>query len=319
MTDNKQAEIDRRVAAVNAVYLITPGIRDGLSVIEETRRLRRQNGKPFCSLIAGRSGVGKTRLFERYAAGQPEPPPGTKPVLMLSAPSNIKNEGMIFEAMLVALGEPVIEGQRPLRVIARAERALERHAVELVLLEEASHIVDRKTSDAKTPYRVTDAIKTNLLDTEYPVPLVMSGILVARNIFEINTQMKTRRHRTFELNPYDRDDPSSFAQFKLLLDLLEAAAGFEKRYFLNDEDAARRVHLATGGIHVEVSKLACDATTLVIQRGARGFTKEILAEAFARISDPGPGWTNAFLVATPRAEAAPDESRTTTLHKRRAA
>ena len=319
MTDAMQAEIDRRVAAVNAVYITTPEIREALSVIDETRLLRRQNGKPFCSLIAGRSGVGKTRLFEKYMAKQPKPRPDTIPVLMLSAPANIKNEGMVFESILAALGEPVIEGQRSPKVIARAERALERHAVELILLEEASHIVDRKAADAKTPYRVTDTIKTNLLDAAYPVPLVMSGILIARNIFEINTQMKTRRHRTIELKPYDIKEKASFDRFMLLLDLIDAAAGFEKRYFTKNEEAAHRMVVATRGIHLEVSKLACEATKLVVQKGSEGFTKEILAEACARVSDPAPGWTNPFLVETLKVAGGPDESRPTTLHKRMSA
>ena len=229
---------------------------------------------------------------------------------MLTVPPNT-DEGRLFTAILRTLGEPVLENQKASLVIERAV-----HGVELLLFEEASHIVDKKANDAKMPYRVTDAIKTYLLDGAYPVPVVMNGIPVARSIFHINPQLDTRRHRTVELKPYGIGDELSTRRFEAFLETLEREAGFTRLFLTEGCDAIRRVHRATGGLHGRLAKLFCEATELVVRRGADGLDIEILAEAFARISDPGPDWTNWFLVETLSAATKPDETRTTKLHKR---
>ncbi len=308
--------VDRRKAAVRALFVPNPKLEEAGSVIDETRRRRRPEGKAFCSLVTGRSGVGKTRLFERYMAIQPSALDDAIPVLRLTVPPN-HDERRLFTAMLQALREPIVESQRSSRVVERVVRALERRRVELVLFEEASHIVDKKAVDAKTPYRVTDAIKTYLLDGPYPVPIVMNGIPVAKTIFEINPQMETRRYRTIELEPLGFQGAGEHEPFKLLLEALEAEVAFGSLFLKGNIDAIRRFHWATDGVHAKVNKLFCEATELATHKGANGLSLQVLAEAFGRISDPGPEPCNPFLnEALPRDKQV-FSSTTPRLHKRR--
>jgi hypothetical protein len=104
--------------------------------------------------------------------------------------------------------------------------------------------------------------------------------------------------------------------FALLLEVQEADAEFEEKFLAGNTDAIRRFHYATQGIHARVAMLMCDATQLAVRKRARGLSMEILAEAFARISDPGPDWFNPFIVETLPEPEEPDRTRKTRLHKR---
>lgn len=314
-TDDTQGEIARRVAAVNAVYVRTPELDDAMQLLDDVRLERRGDGRAGFGLVTGESGSGKTLLFERYRRKQPEPAGEKRPVVMLSVPTPFTPVSFM-NAFLAALGEPVLPKQDFHATVPRVQQAMRRHGVELALLQEVSHIVDQKERTAKVPYYATDIIKNCLLDSDYPVPLVLSGIPVARRLVDINPQLQTRLQRAVELRCFEMSDPMSRERFELVLELFDDAAGFPEQLLANDDALVRRIHAATGGIFGRVARLVGEAVRVGVRRGARGLDAALLAEAHARSSVPGPEWRNPFL-----GDAAPlpppDGSRTTLLHKRR--
>lgn len=314
MTDDIDAEIEQRVNAVDRVYITTPKVKEAIDLIKRTRKARRQDGTAHCSLITGVSGTGKSRLFSRYMENQPVPESGTMPLVYVMTPAPFTQVGFA-RAFLRAMGKPVISGQDQDTMLDRIQHYLGQLRTELVMLEEISHVVDRKAKDAKVPYWVTDTIKLNFLE-KAKVPIVMNGVPVAKDLFRINSQLETRRLDIVELMPYDMADNVSRESFMVLLELYERATGFPKKVLAGNEALARRVYWATHGVYGHLAKLMKDATELAVRRGTNGLTVEVLADACARLADPEKGWENPFLVAAiPRQETA-DESRVTLLHKR---
>ena len=315
MSTDLEAEIDRRVARVGSVYVRTPEVRLANELIVRTRKLRRQGGGAFCSLITGESGCGKSRIFQLYAAGQPAPAPDTMPVLAFETPSPFSFSG-ILDAMLTAMGVEGFPGRHDVvRMRKRVLYFLDRLKVELILMEEVSHIIDRKERTAKIPYWALDFIKLYILDTA-KVPVIMNGIPVAKDLFEINPQMLLRRHGMVELTPYDSADPVRRRQFMLLLEKFEVEAGFPTAVLKGNEALCSRILRATGGIHGEVAKLMVEATEIGIRKGASGLTADIVALAHARVASPEKGWVNPILVDVAPPAVVPDETRVTALAKR---
>lgn len=317
MAADNHNDIQARLEAVGAVYVSTPAINAARDLIDQTRTERREDGGACACLITGVSGMGKTTIFRKYEADEPKPADGTTmPVLLLSTATPF-TPAAFWKGFLVKMMAPVPTGHTSVEdLITLVKVWLDRRKVELVLLEEVNHIVDRKARDAKIPYYVTDMIKMHLLD-DAKVPLVMGGIPVAAELLRINPQLEMRSLDWIPLLPYDLKDPVSREQFTLLLEVFEVAAGFPRSYFANDPKLCDRVHWATGGIHGKITKLMKKATRIAAQRGADGLSSEILALACATGTSVHEGWFNPFLVERLPDAKLPDESRITKLTKRK--
>jgi hypothetical protein len=242
---------------------------------------------------------------------------GSSPLFLAEVPSPFSQAGLA-EVCLKQLRLPIVKQSLAL-TFERIADGLVRNGKELLLFDEISHVVDHKKANGSIPYWVTDTIKQHFLD-HAKIPVVMTGMAVAMALFEINPQLKTRRHRAFELKPYDIDDDADRARMAFLLELMEKKTGLDNSFFRNNDGMVRRMHAATGGVHLPIVTLMKQAVSLMTRRGASSFSEEILAVACAELADPGGNWINPFLVPLndlARARAgAHDETRVTKLHKR---
>ena len=317
---NKDLEMDilHRVARVMKVYVRTPEVRLANELVDRIRIKRRGGGEALCGLITGVSGSGKSRIFQLHLDSQPAAAPDTMPVLAFETPSPFTLKA-ILDSMLTAMGvEGFADRHDVVQMRKRVLYYLDKLKVELILMEEVQHIVDRKERTAKIPYWALDFIKLYLLD-KAKVPIVMNGIPSAKDMFVINRQLEQRREGTVELTPYNSADPVRWKQFMLLLEKFEVEAGFPKTFLKGDEALCRRVLRATEGIHGLVAKLMADATEIGTRKGAPGLTADVLALAYARRATPEKGWVNPILVNVAPPADVPDETRVTALTKRKKA
>lgn len=313
-----EALVAERMDAIDSVYLSLPQTKQAHDAIDATRRARRQNGCTYCSLIYGKSGTGKTIIFERYCNAQKVKPDGTNPVLFVRVPAPF-NQGAFARSFLKELKLPMIPRQDLDTMMDRIVQGLQKSGIELVLLDEISHAVDHRKRDGSIPYWVTDQIKMHFLD-EAKVPVVMNGVPISTELFTINEQLRTRRLRMHEIRPYDIDKAEDCEALTILLESMEKRAGFSRRLFEGNEEILRRMHAATGGIHLILTTLMKEAVTLATRSGEDRLSVAILAEACAMRAEPGGDWFNPFLV-NPRmlgspGSPPPDETRVTALHKR---
>jgi hypothetical protein len=307
---------EHRADLIDKAYLRLPQTKEAFEVINVTRRRRRSEGS-YCSIIYGPSGTGKSTILKKYLEAQSLRPDGSSPVFLVRTPTPF-SQGAWAEVMLRELNLPTVKQSLAL-TFERIADGLVRNGVELLLLDEISHVVDHKKADASIPYWVTDTIKLHFLDNA-KIPVVMTGVPVAMALFEMNPQLKSRRHRAYALKPYDIDEDKDRERMTLLLEIMEDKAGLETSFFSNNEGMVRRMHVATDGVHMQIVSLMKHAVSIMTRRGLPALDQDILAVACAELADPGSNWINPFLVplsdlAHAKA-AAPDETRITRLHKR---
>lgn len=319
MTDI-EADIRQRQAQMAKVYVRTPQVERALKLIHEVRTAPlRPSGGAVCGIVAADTGWGKTMILDRYASRADVQPDGTrKPIVKFSMPARFSFLALAASALAAVDARP-LPGQDFNAQWARFCHYLRERQVELLLVDEANHLVDRKGRDAKIPYAATDVFKADILDGA-KVPIVFAGLPVALEMFNLNPQLLTRRLEPILIDRYDPDDAASWESFKLLIGALELAAGFLGSSVADDEALLRRLHIATrGGNHSAVYYLFYEAVAVALRRGRTGFDQDVLATAAAKRADPtDKRWVNAFSGSGQMwPERLPDETRVTTLHKRR--
>jgi hypothetical protein len=321
MTDDDiKMEIKRRLGLLAKLYIKTDEITAALEDIHDLREtgFRGRDGEAYCYFVVGPSSTGKSRLFSTYAAAPHAQRDGDRwPVVRIKVPAAVKNVEEFLAAILNGLGtESLIEVQKKREMERRILLHIARRKPELIMIEEVNHLVDKKTGNLG--YWGGDTIKTLLLDTA-KVPVVMSGIEISETLFRLNTQLETRRSGILRLFAHDWADQGHRERFQQAVEAFDLACRFPQRVGLADGPMAERIHRATGGIIGNVCKLFETALRMGIKQGANAIDQELLAVAHAKLSNAGPGWKNVFEVAILPPIDAPDESRTTTLHKKKSA
>ena len=160
-------------------------------------------------------------------------------------------------------------------------------------------------------------IKELLLDRA-KVPVVMSGIEVASQLFLRNSQLKSCRKGVLHLHAHDWKNPLEREQFEVAISAFEQAARFPKRVDFIKIGLAERIHRATDGVIGNLCELMEVCIEMGIRQGKEAIDQDLLAVAHASLNYSGRGWTNVFTVAVLPPIDAPDESRVTKLHKKAA-
>lgn len=316
--DTKKAEIKRRLGLLANLYIKTDEIEAALEDIHNLRTYgyRGRDENAYCYFVVGPSATGKSRLFSTYENSLHAQRDGDIwPVVRFSVPAAVRNVNEFLAAILRALGtEPFEKKHQKGDMEERILDKLDRKKVELILLEEANHFVDKKSGNLG--YWSGDTIKTLLLD-KAKVPVVLSGIEASEKLFHQNSQLITRRDGLLRLFAHDWNDEGQRERFQCAIELFEKACRFPKRVGLNEGTIAERIYRATNGVMGNLCRLFEKALKLGIEQGVDVIDQELLAVAHAKLADGGPGWKNVFKVPVIPPIEAPDESRVTKLHKQK--
>lgn len=227
-------------------YIEHTGFTTALEAIAEAHASYGSGDRPLNLRIVGVSGVGKSSAFKVYAARHPRRKDSTGtvvPVLLLSIPAQ-PTAKVLYTDILRALGanDPgcgTADHQRArLLMLCKACR------VELILIDELQHFIDRGT--ARSHAAVADALKS-LLD-ELDIPCVLGGAPRGRKLFELNNQLRNRFTRVVTLRPFDGTTAEGLG---LLIGYLGALIdSFDERLkaFLLDPQVTQRLFYATDGL-----------------------------------------------------------------------
>lgn len=116
--------------------------------ITECLEATAEHGEPNCLCLIGATGVGKTTTVRSYAALFPTTQDETgrkQPVLYLETPHPITVKGMT-SALLAELGDlAAFRGTQP-RLNARLQHLLQACSVQLVILDDFHHLIDKQTN-----------------------------------------------------------------------------------------------------------------------------------------------------------------------------
>lgn len=243
-------------------------------VRQDTLRSRTSKGL----LLQGPSGVGKTTLIQEFisATFQGGFVPGKRcAAIRVEIPSSPSKKNLAT-AVLLALGDPFATSRRHSAEVKfqRIVKLLEILEVELVILDEAQHLIDYKRA---TTYEAADWIKSLLNATRSTFVLV--GLPRTEQLLWANEQLRRRFSASVlydRLRWDSREDQNEFAA------LVNAIGGILPVPTVNlvTDPMLHRLHHASYGLIDYLIKILDRAVWLVSQGRGRGIDLQVLANAF---------------------------------------
>lgn len=262
-------------------WVTYPRLRRIERKIEECRLWSQGVTDPHCMLIMGDSGVGKSSIIRRILKRHPpkELPEGRHiPVLVVTmpVPATIK---FMATRILAQLGDPAATKGTLEDKTHRIYRYLKDCKVELIILDEFQHMIDRDSD--KILQSVSDWLKNIISDAMLPVILV--GLPSSVRILKSNPQLNRRFTAQETLEPFKWDTKKHKQDYKKFLAALDAELPFQERSGLDTQEMAQRMFAATYGNVGTTMKIVRDAAHQAAADKNATHTKltvEMLAKAY---------------------------------------
>lgn len=272
---------EERLLEIGKLRIIYPELEEIKQLLRDCQIRARRRGEPSCALITGYQGVGKTTLYEYYAADYPrvETSEGTLvPCLTASIPVPATIKGFV-SALLAALGDADPEKGSSLSQTRRLKILLKACETEIVFLDEFQHVIDR---DSERVLKTTaDWLKNLVNDTK--IPVILLGMPNCTTILDANPQLRRRFSIRRTIKPFvwsRQENGKTEYPMRKLLKVIESKLPLEKASNLADPDTARRIYCATGGVMDSIMKLIRGAAEFAIETGMEKITLDLLARAY---------------------------------------
>jgi hypothetical protein len=292
---------EEKVLNFRKVFVSDPNLLEILSAIGRLHKIGHGATHSQCMGLFGPSGSGKTRLvsyYERtflksfkertYTANGIEVE--TLPILFVECPSRATVKGMA-ETLLSALGDPKPSRGSQKEMTQRVVDLLKVRRVGLIVMDEFQHLVGR-TRGYDSAYETADWIKGLLNENICPILLV--GTESAAEILKINEQLRRRALAVHRIEPYRVSNPAELGAFQTVLHGLEKALKFDQPSYLDDEDLARRIHIATDGLIGRVTALLDRSLQLAIERRQGCLSRATLSDVYRQTEGAVAATANPF-------------------------
>ncbi len=276
LQENKQTSIRKKIIAANQIYATYPLFTQVLEDIYECHYSPETNldRDPDCLLLIGEAGAGKTTIYKTYAQNHPrqETNEGSiVPIVYTPIPVPATVKGLV-EAILKQLGDPLYNKGTTTNQTGRAYDLLAACKVELIVLDEFHHFIDRESK--KVLKNVCDWLKNLILNTR--IPVVLFGLPESNRILEVdNWQLSRRFTYRHELIPFPYSE-SGMELFRQFLSDIEGQLPLEANSRLAEKSLAERIYYATDGTIAHVMTLIRKGATLAIRRDLDCLNLEIL-------------------------------------------
>lgn len=283
------------------LFIHHPRMRQAQRMMERCRTWSLGAQEPYCLLVIGPTGVGKTTLIKDYLKNNPRTDTDvatTIPVLDAIIPAPASMKGMAVE-LLTKLGDPMAQRGTLNQQTWRLRKLLQACGVQLIVLDEFNHFIDR--DNERVLRTVADWLKV-LIDTT-GIPVVLVGTPNSRSVLDANEQLRRRFGTQERLEPFhwEGDGRDHFRRF---LKEVDERLPLPERSGLDGADMAFRFFCASAGTIAPVMKIVRKATHLALDAGMARLELPLLARAYAE--DPGdPDGPNPFVGALPGKVVAP--------------
>lgn len=273
---NNHEEIQKQFS-LRHHFILSPQAERALTRLAEVHGDTRRTGTSKGLVIQGPSGVGKSTLVKEYVReleSVKKTEAGHRSVLIVEIPSSPTKKNLAT-AMLTAMKDPYADSRTHSAEtkFSRIILLLRSLAVEVVVLDEAQHLVDYKRNAA---YEAADWIKS--LMNETGITFVLVGLKRTEGLLWANEQLRRRFSATVDYNRFTLTE-ACWAQFATLLlgirDLLPVAS-----ISFSDKKIIQRFYLASFGLIDYLIKILDRAVWLVQDRNFEGINLAVLSKAF---------------------------------------
>jgi len=197
------------------------------------------------------------------------------PVLLANMPAT-PTQRKILEALIAAM-DPELPAKGSIKDLKTQLLTLcDACGVSLVLLDEASHMVDR--GQERTHYLVGDALK-EVVDF-LGRPFVLAGIPRLKRLLEVNEQLRGRFNRCRTLKPFSLSVKESAADFRGAVQAFSNELLGIEAVDLSGEGVLPQLFMATNGLLKPLVELLKDAVDLAMCTSRPAIKLDTLAAAF---------------------------------------
>jgi type II secretory pathway predicted ATPase ExeA len=280
------ATIDRIVAFENNI-ISHDKLEKAEDAIRKLQSRYRPPGQPQLKaralLLVGESGSGKSTVLESYfdknrpkTVAESETEDGDiRPVVVVEVPQR-PGRRQFVAAIMGELGYKVKDDWDTNEIIRKISYYCRELQVQVLLIDEAHHIVEGKKQDAEED--ISEFIKSLL--NRCRVQIVLAGL---PSLLQLRSykQLNRRFQPPVQLRPYNWSTLEGRGEFLIVLTDFETNAGLPKPSKLADHEIAKRIYCATGGHIGLVSKYLSEALERAIDQDKEVIDLELLAEVYA--------------------------------------
>lgn len=247
------------------IRIIHPRFKRALDLIKRCHESTKISKDPQCMLITGKSGSGKSTIFDAYIQLNDRivyEDTRTKKVILwaeIPSPTTIMS---FLEALLEKLGDPFPKSGTKGSKHRRLVNLIKDCGVELIMLDEFQHFVH--PHNKKINYDVSDCFKSIVNQTK--VPVVLFGLEESKNVLNCNDQLNRRFSMRYNIPLFGNDNPQKLREFSTLLNGIDLLLPFPEPVGLAEDGMVQRFFYATDGLMDSIIKIIRDAAEIAIEK-----------------------------------------------------
>ncbi|TNC98661.1 MAG: hypothetical protein FD119_132 [Stygiobacter sp.] len=262
--------------AISKIFVETRRVK---TAIQRLTWLKGPDGyeKDYC-LAAGILGpprTGKTRIAKHFKAicEKGRPATAVPPIVYVEVTSGCSPKSVSTD-VLAQLGDPNPDYGTLAEKCNRAEDAIRRHSVELIMLDEVHRLVDTDTRKVK---RDVATWFTDLLNRR-ACPMAFLGETSAERIFEHNDYADGRTLGVVYVTPYDWGNQEDRKEFREIMQAIDANLGMPEQSGLHEVATALRIYNFGRGLLGQCTRLIKVARMLARDQSRPCLTHDIFAD-----------------------------------------
>ncbi|WP_341703641.1 TniB family NTP-binding protein [Ferrovibrio sp.] len=231
---------------------------------------------PYCMMILGDSGVGKSAVIDQFVSMHPPivTPEGRKvPILKVTTPAVPTMKALVEAIIITLLGRLPAKGTAEEQT-ARLIEFLRIAGVEMIIIDEFQHVIEH--GRAKFQQATSDWLK-NLISLSH-LPVVIVGMKRSKDILT-NPQLKRRFMTKVEIKKFIWSD-SGRQKFGEFLTRIDDAMPFETKAGLGSEEMVGRFYYASNGMLGTTMKTVRSAAHLAERKGLTSISLKELSRAY---------------------------------------